>query len=206
MRGIVSPPLQQQQQQRRKLFLKVVVVTAAIVVQRSYGCDGTTTPVGSTNPTTTWRMLSVVGSHSDQTTPSTHNCTTNTTAIHMTTHRYHKNNNTTTHPTKYQPPYSHSQQQQPQPKQQQRTTWTKEAYPNPMIHPVQCRRTRTSSTTIQMCDPDGLVSSHDLPTLESKLRSFSQYFYYTTTPSNTQLQPPVQIQMYIAFVRKVCVI
>ena len=204
MRGIVSPPLQQQQ--RRKLLLKVVVVTAAIVVQRSYGCDGTTTPVGSTNPTTTWRMISVVGSHSDQSTPSAHNCTTNTTAIHMTTHRYHKNNNTTTHPTKYQPPYSHSQQQQPQPKQQQRTTWTKEAYPNPMIHPVQCRRTRTNSTAIQMCDPDGLVSSHDIPTLESKLRSFSQYFYYTTTPSNTQLQPPVQIQMYIAFVRKVCVI
>ena len=140
-------------------------------------------------------------SHSDQSTPSVHNCTTNTTAIQMTTtHRYNKNNNNTTHPTKYHLPHSLQQQQQ-----QQRTTWTKEAYPNPMIHPVQCRRTRTDSTAIQMCDPDGLVSSHDIPTLESKLQSFSQYFY-TTTPSNTQQQPPVQIQMYIAFVRKVCVI
>jgi Modulator of levamisole receptor-1 len=85
------------------------------------------------------------------------------------------------------------------------TAWTKETYPNPMIHPVQCRSSSNSSdptrtrNSHRICDPDGLLSLHEIQTLETKLMSFSNDIYNT----HFSQSPGIQIQMYIAFVGKV---
>jgi Modulator of levamisole receptor-1 len=104
-----------------------------------------------------------------------------------------------------------------------RRTWTKEAYPNPMRHPIRCR-----SSIGYICDPDGILVSSSLHSnnknyddttnanvqeqLEMRLRSFSQYTYYYTrnnisnTQQQQQQQQQVHIQIYVAFVRKVIIV
>jgi Modulator of levamisole receptor-1 len=85
------------------------------------------------------------------------------------------------------------------------TTWTKETNPNPMIHPLQCRSSSNSSDPTRtreshrICDPDGLLSLHEIQTLETKSISFSNDIYNTHFSQTLG----IQIQIYIAFVGKV---
>ena len=113
------------------------------------------------------------------------------------TNSYTANNNDGTHQT--------STNQQPQPQHRKRKSWTKEAYLNPMIHPVQCRSSShgTTTNTRRICDPDGALSSQEIQVLEAQLLAFSNNIYHISIPK-TQNPAPVQIEIYIAFVGKVC--
>ena len=97
-------------------------------------------------------------------------------------------------------------------------SWTKEQYPNPMIHPVTCR----NRWGHRHCDPDGLLLRPPPPfndddddehqSLETTLQSFSHHSYAISTPATTTTttttnhpapSPPVQIHVYVALVRQV---
>jgi hypothetical protein len=99
-------------------------------------------------------------------------------------------------------------------------SWTKEQYPNPMIHPVTCR----NRWGHRHCDPDGILRRPPPPfdddndddddehqSLETTLQSFSQHSYAISTPATTTTtttnhntpSPTVQIHIYVALVRQV---
>ena len=103
-------------------------------------------------------------------------------------------------------PVPHHRPQSPPPRQQTRLAWTKETYPNPIRHPVQCRGSNCTGSSNngtnenhRICDPDGLLSIPERQALETKISSWSRDIYTMVTPT----LEPVQIQIYIAFVGKV---